>query len=111
MSEPRDPGATPDLLDRPESLDRPETLVQEPELYRVVLHNDDYTTQEFVVEVLVAVFRKTVMEAIAIMLDVHRRGRGAAGTYTYDIARTKAAEVHRRAREREFPLRCTVEPE
>ena len=89
--------------------DRPEEEVREPEMYRVVLHNDDYTTMEFVVEVLVRVFRKDIIAATRIMLDVHRKGRGLVGTYTYDIATTKAEQVHQLAREREFPLRCTVE--
>ena len=89
--------------------DRPEEEVREPEMYRVVLHNDNYTTMEFVVEVLVRVFRKDIIAATRIMLDVHRKGRGLVGTYTYDIATTKAEQVHQLAREREFPLRCTVE--
>ena len=89
--------------------DRPEEEVREPEMFRVVLHNDDYTTMEFVVEVLVIVFQKDIISATRIMLDVHRKGRGLVGTYTYDIATTKANQVHQMAREREFPLRCTVE--
>ena len=96
--------ATPDVLDQPEV----ETEI--PQLYNVLLHNDDYTTTEFVVEVLVAVFHKSVEEAVGIMLSVHRKGVGTAGTYTYDIARTKAMRVREMAREREFPLLCTVEP-
>lgn len=79
-------------------------------MFRVVLHNDDYTTMEFVVEVLVSVFRKDIISATKIMLDVHRKGRGLVGMYTYDIARTKSEQVHRMAREREYPLKCTVEP-
>jgi ATP-dependent Clp protease adaptor protein ClpS len=87
-----------------------EDLAAEPRMYQVVLHNDDYTTVDFVVEVLVVVFRRTVEDATLIMLDVHHRGRGVVGTYTYDIATTKANAVQEMAREREFPLRCTVEP-
>lgn len=90
--------------------DRPEEELQEPEQFRVVLHNDDYTTMEFVVEVLVTVFHKDILSATKIMLDVHRKGRGLVGTYTYDIATTKAEQVHRLARERDYPLKCTVEP-
>jgi ATP-dependent Clp protease adaptor protein ClpS len=104
MSEDTRPGYGTDVQDRPEE------EVREPDLYRVVLHNDDYTTMEFVVEVLVTVFRKDILSATRIMLDVHRKGRGLVGTYTYDIATTKADQVHRLARDREFPLRCTVEP-
>lgn len=83
---------------------------REPEMYKVLLLNDDYTTREFVVEVLVAVFRKDVPTATKIMLDVHRLGIGVVGVYAWDIATTKAAEVHRRAKAAEFPLRCRVEP-
>lgn len=83
--------------------------VKEPDMYRVVLHNDDYTTMEFVVEVLVKVFKKTVVQATSIMLDVHRKGQGQVGVYTYDIAQTKVKQVRQMAREREFPLKCTME--
>lgn len=103
MSEGIRPGGDTELQDRPEE------EVREPELYRVVLHNDDYTTMEFVVEVLVTIFHKDIISATRIMLDVHRKGRGMVGTYTYDIATTKAEHVHQLAREREYPLRCTVE--
>src|SRR6056297_2930117 len=89
--------------------DRPEEEVREPELFRVVLHNDDYTTMEFVVEVLVTIFQKDIDSAFQIMIDVHQKGRGLVGTYTYDIATTKSHHVHSLAREREFPLKCTVE--
>ena len=103
MSEEVDPGSGTQIQDLPEE------DVREPEMYRVVLHNDDYTTMEFVVEVLVTVFHKDIISATRIMLDVHRKGRGLVGTYTYDIARTKVDQVHRMAREREFPLKCTME--
>jgi len=78
-------------------------------MFRVVLHNDDYTTMEFVVEVLMTVFRKNLVESTRIMLDVHRKGTGQVGVYTYDVAATKVSQVHSLAREREFPLRCTME--
>jgi len=84
--------------------------VTEPPSYKVVLHNDNYTTQEFVVEVLVEVFQKDIPTATKIMLDVHRRGRGVVGSFTYDVAVSKAEQVHQRARAREYPLRCSVEP-
>ncbi|MEE8440704.1 MAG: ATP-dependent Clp protease adapter ClpS [Spirochaetia bacterium] len=84
--------------------------VSEPEMFQVVLHNDDYTTMEFVVEVLMGVFHRTIIDATRIMLDVHRKGRGVVGTYTYDIASTKVNTVRDMARRREFPLRCTIEP-
>ncbi|MGQ9616986.1 MAG: ATP-dependent Clp protease adaptor ClpS [Spirochaetota bacterium] len=78
-------------------------------MYRVILHNDHYTTMDFVVEVIVKVFHKPVLEATKIMLDVHRRGTGIVGVYPYDIAATKRAQVIKMAREREFPLKCTIE--
>jgi ATP-dependent Clp protease adaptor protein ClpS len=84
--------------------------VRLPRMFQVVLHNDDYTTMEFVVDVLIDVFHKPAAEATRIMLDVHRRGQGICGIFTRDVARTKAGEVQRRARDHEFPLRCTCEP-
>ena len=83
--------------------------LKEPEMYKVILHNDHYTTMEFVVEILRTVFHKETPEATRIMLDVHQKGRGVVGVYTYDIAATRAARVHHLAREREYPLRCTIE--
>jgi len=84
--------------------------VRPPRMYRVLLHNDDYTTMDFVVEVLISVFHKAAAEATRVMLDVHRQGHGVCGVYTLDVARTKAGEVRRRARKQQFPLRCTCEP-
>jgi len=83
--------------------------VKEPDMFRVVLHNDDYTSMEFVVEILMKVFQKNVMDATQIMLDVHNKGKGQVGLYTYDIASTKVRQVHQLARQREFPLKCTME--
>jgi ATP-dependent Clp protease adaptor protein ClpS len=82
---------------------------KEPRLYRVILHNDDYTTMDFVVSVIVTVFHKPAAEATKIMLDVHRKGRGVVGVYTYDIASTKVSQVHAMARQSEFPLRASCE--
>ncbi|NIA12605.1 MAG: ATP-dependent Clp protease adaptor ClpS [Nitrospiraceae bacterium] len=82
-----------------------------PKRYRVLLHNDDYTTMEFVVEVLTGVFRKPKAEAVRIMYEVHRGGTGMCGVYTGQIAETKVAAVHKLARECGFPLRCSMEPE
>jgi len=84
--------------------------VKEPEQFKVILLNDDYTTMEFVVEVLMVVFHKGIIDANRIMLDVHRKGRGVVGVYTWDIAATRAEQVHTAARANEFPLRCVVEP-
>jgi ATP-dependent Clp protease adaptor protein ClpS len=83
--------------------------LQEPKLYRVVLHNDNYTTMDFVVKVIVAVFHKPAAEATKIMLDVHHKGRGVVGVYPYDIAATKVSQVHEMARQSEYPLRASCE--
>jgi ATP-dependent Clp protease adaptor protein ClpS len=85
--------------------------VAQPPLFKVLLHNDDYTTMEFVVEVLRAVFHHDIESATRIMLHVHQRGVGVAGTYSMDVAETKAEKVMALARAAEFPLLCTVEPE
>jgi ATP-dependent Clp protease adaptor protein ClpS len=96
-------GMDPDLQVHGEAELRP------PRMYRVILHNDHFTTMEFVVDILVRVFHKPDAEAKRIMLDVHRRGSGVCGVYSYDIARTKVARVLALARDREFPLQCTFE--
>ena len=93
-----------------ELLEDVEKETKEPEMYKVVLHNDDYTTKEFVVEVLQTVFNKPAIEATRIMLNVHKRGKGVVGVYTWDIAQTKVVQVRQMAKAREFPLKCTVEP-
>lgn len=80
-------------------------------MYRVCLLNDDYTTMDFVVEVLVVVFHKSPVEATKIMLDVHQKGKGIVGVYTYDIAVTKVAQVEEMANESEYPLKAVIEPE
>lgn len=83
--------------------------VQEPPLYKALLHNDDYTTMEFVVSILENVFRKSPQEATRIMLNVHEKGIGIAGIYTREICETKITLVHELARQNEFPLRCSME--
>jgi ATP-dependent Clp protease adaptor protein ClpS len=84
---------------------------KEPALYRVLLHNDHYTTMDFVVEVIVVLFHKPVHEATKIMMDVHRKGKGQVGVFPYDVAATKREQVMSMARAREFPLKCTIERE
>lgn len=88
-----------------------EEEVEEPPMYRVLLHNDDYTTMEFVVEVLMYVFNKSVEDASRIMLNVHQKGIGVCGVYTYDVAETKVNTVESLARENGYPLKCTMEEE
>lgn len=82
-----------------------------PNLYNVFMHNDDYTTMEFVIEVLQEIFHKESAEATILMLQIHRRGLALCGLYPFEIAETKVDKVHKRAREAGFPLRCTLEPE
>ena len=86
-----------------------EKRVKEPHMFRVILHNDNYTTMDFVVEVLMKVFHMPAAQATQVMLDVHKKGIGICGTYIYDIAVTKVQQVHIMAKEKEFPLRCTYE--
>ncbi len=83
--------------------------IGEPELYKVVLHNDDYTSMEFVVFILTSIFHKSVTDATEIMLDVHNNGTGIAGVYTREICEMKVEQVHGLAEENEYPLRCTME--
>ena len=85
--------------------------VERPRRYLVVLHNDDYTTMEFVVLVLEKFFSKSREEATQIMLHVHRRGVGVCGVFTYEVAETKVTQVTEYARRNQHPLRCTLEKE
>ncbi len=85
--------------------------LKKPPLFRVLLHNDDFTTMDFVVEVLRQVFGKSEAEAFRVMWAVHTQGVGCAGVYTYEIAEMKVERVTQMARAREFPLLCTVEEE
>ncbi|MFC1857136.1 ATP-dependent Clp protease adapter ClpS [Thermodesulfobacteriota bacterium] len=91
----------------------PETQdeVAEPDMYKVLLLNDDYTTMEFVVEILVHVFSKSKEDSTRIMLNVHRQGVGLCGIFTFEVAETKVDTVHALARERGFPLKCAMEKE
>ena len=85
--------------------------VEKPPLYRVILHNDDYTTMQFVIEVLESVFSLAPADAFRIMMQVHREGQGVCGSYSYEVAETKVAEVHDLARTNGFPLRASMEEE
>lgn len=82
-----------------------------PGMFKVLMHNDDYTTRDFVVEVLKYVFHHSESKAVAIMLHVHNEGVGVAGVYTRDVAETKIETVHSLARRSDFPLRLTMEPD
>ena len=83
--------------------------IDEPPMYKVLLHNDDYTTMEFVVEILMLVFNKTPEEAVKIMLNVHHKGIGICGVYPFEVSETKVKTVDALARENGFPLKCTME--
>lgn len=82
---------------------------RQPPLFKVLMHNDDYTTMEFVVEVLQAVFHKPPTEANRIMLHIHFKGVGMCGVFPYEVAETKVARVHAMARGQGYPLRCTLD--
>lgn len=90
---------------------RPRQEVRPPPQFRVLLHNDHYTTMEFVVDVLASIFGRSEDESIRIMLNVHNAGVGTAGVYTAAVAETKIATVHALAEKQAFPLRCSMEPE
>jgi len=105
MSDPKNPDRDEDI----EVEERQKTAV--PKRYKVIFHNDDYTTMEYVVGVLRRFFHRTETEALHIMLTVHKKGRAVAGIYPRDVAETKVAEVMRDARENGHPLLLTAEPE
>ncbi|MFB1480078.1 MULTISPECIES: ATP-dependent Clp protease adaptor ClpS [unclassified Corallococcus] len=89
----------------------PKQKLKRPTLYKVLLHNDNYTTREFVVAVLKEIFHKSETDAVQIMMHVHYNGIGVAGVYTYDVAETKLKTVEAAARDNGFPLRLSMEPE
>jgi ATP-dependent Clp protease adaptor protein ClpS len=94
-----------------ELLERTNQETKKPELYKVVLLNDDYTTMDFVVEVLESIFHKQPAEAFRIMMMVHTQGKGLCGVYPHEVAETKVQAVLDAAREHGFPLRAAMEPE
>ena len=97
------PGTDADVLEKPAQ------RTQEPSAYRVILHNDDYTTMDFVVEVLEEIFNRSPAEAYGIMMKVHVEGRGIAGVYPHEIAETKVDRVLEAARAAGFPLQASLE--
>ncbi|MBI2189040.1 MAG: ATP-dependent Clp protease adaptor ClpS [Acidobacteria bacterium] len=90
---------------------RSDEKLQRPRMWRVLLHNDDYTTQDFVVWVLESIFHKSHAEAFAIMMSVHQSGLGVAGVFTHEVAETKMKATLRLAEQHEHPLLVTMEPE
>lgn len=85
--------------------------LEKPKRYRVILHNDDYTTMEFVVFILQSVFHFNEADAATLMLEVHQKGQAIVGSFTYEVAETKVSKVLRLAKEAQFPLLCSMEPE
>jgi ATP-dependent Clp protease adaptor protein ClpS len=111
MAERRDRPSRPDVDGDVDVVTERKTKpkLQRPRQYKVLLHNDDYTTMEFVVLVLVSIFHRTEGEAVQIMLHVHRNGVGVAGVYTHEVAETRVEQVHALARRHEYPLRASLE--
>lgn len=103
------PPKEPDVREEGATATKPR--VERPKMFKVLLHNDDFTTMEFVVEVLMLVFRKSKVEATRIMLSIHTAGKGVAGVYTKEIAEAKAGQALDLARARAYPLLVTTEPE
>ncbi|MDF2504344.1 MAG: hypothetical protein K0R06_1835 [Clostridium sp.] len=85
--------------------------IRKPKMYKVIMHNDDYTTMEFVIQILTGIFNKSAIEATKIMYDVHKKGIGIAGIYTYDIARTKMNQAMNMAEKGGFPFKLSMEEE
>lgn len=83
--------------------------LEEPKMFKVFLHNDDYTSMVFVIEILTGVFHKSNAEAEQIMLHIHETGKAVCGVYTFEIAQTKAQQVKQKAKQNEFPLLATIE--
>lgn len=88
-----------------------EISLKYPKKYKVFILNDDYTSMDFVIDIIMSIFHKSFQEAEAIMLEVHKKERGVCGIYTHEIAQTKVMQVHKRARESGFPLRAEMEEE
>ncbi len=99
-------GTNPEIRDWIEE----EQEIKEPRMMRVLLHNDNYTTMDFVVKILEEIFHKSPAEATAIMLSVHHNGIGVCGVYPAEVAETKVSQVHKRATQAGFPLRASTEP-
>ena len=97
--------------EQPKLRERIKSRLREPQRFKVVIHNDDFTTIDFVVMILVTIFFKTTTEAEKLMLDVHNKGQAVVGIYSFDIATSKVAKATRLARDNGFPLRLTIIPE
>jgi ATP-dependent Clp protease adaptor protein ClpS len=85
--------------------------IKKPQMYQVIMHNDNYTTMEFVIEVLMRIFHHARSSAETLMITIHEKGEARAGTYPLEIAETKVAQTMAMAREEGFPLKCSIQPE
>ncbi len=94
-----------------EVLEKTRQKTDKPKLYKVLIHNDDYTAMDFVVDILEMIFNKSPAEAYRVMMNVHTGGIGVAGVYPYEVAETKVAMTHDTANDAGHPLRCSMEPE
>ncbi len=101
----------PQVIDEKELLENVDIEYKEPTLYKVILHNDDYTTMEFVINILIEVFRKSLAEAEELTLTVHKSQRAVVGIYTKEVAEVKVDRTIKRAKSVGFPLLCTLEPD
>ena len=101
----------PEVLVIDKDKTKEEKKTNKPKMWKVIIHNDDYTPMDYVVSILSKYFGHATDVAVNIMLDVHEKGKGIAGVYTYDIAETKAAITNQNARNRNYPLLTTIEPE
>jgi ATP-dependent Clp protease adaptor protein ClpS len=101
----------PDFENDTDVLTETKQKLEKPPLYKVLLHNDDFTTMEFVIFVLNKVFMRSEIESVTIMLKVHNEGVGVAGVYPYEVATMKAEKAMNLAKAQEFPFLCTVEEE
>ena len=104
-------GTRPEFRESTLTAPRADQRLVRPRMWRVLLHNDDYTTQEFVVWILEQIFHKPQADALAIMLSVHRSGLGVAGIYTHDVAASKVQAATAAAEQEDYPLLVTMEPE
>ncbi len=101
----------PEIENESDVLTENETKLEKPKLYKVILHNDDFTTMEFVVFILQHVFLRSDAEAFTIMFQVHNEGIGIAGVYSFEVANMKAEKAMNLSKAHEYPLLCTVEEE
>lgn len=101
----------PDIEQDSDVLTESETKLEKPKMYKVILHNDDFTTMDFVVFILKTVFMRSDIEAFTIMFQVHNEGIGVAGVYSFEVATMKAEKAMNLSKAHEYPLLCTVEEE